>query len=121
MTRPLTTSRRSQAPGLMSKLPVGSLRGRKFFGAFNVTTSEYWACVQLREDDDPEALGREEGTLPGGRYARTRLERDPPALYGLIKPAFDQLTGQRSDEDVSRRSIEFYRRHDMIDLLLPIA
>ena len=100
---------------------VGSLKGRKFYGAFNVTTSEYWVCVQLRKGDDPGALGLEEGTLPGGRYARERLEGNPPAVYGLIKPAFDRLAEQRSDEDVSRPSIEFYRRHDMIDLLLPIA
>lgn len=100
---------------------VGSLKGRKFFGAFHVTTSEYWVCVQLREGDDPGALGLEKGTLPGGRYARERLEGDPPAVYGLIKSTFDRLAEQRSDEDVSRPSIEFYRRHDLIDLLLPIS
>lgn len=100
---------------------VGSLRGRKFYGAFDVTTSEYWVCVQVREGDDPGALGLEEGTLPGGRYARERLEGDPPGVYGLIKPTFDRLAEQCSDEDVSRPSIEFYRRHDQIDLLLPIA
>jgi hypothetical protein len=49
---------------------VGSLNGGKFYGAFDVTTQEYWVCVQRREGDDPEALGLEEGTLPGGRYAR---------------------------------------------------
>jgi hypothetical protein len=43
-----------------------------------------------------------------------RLEGGPPAVYGLIKPTFDRLAEQRSDEDVSRPSIEFYRRHDMI-------
>ena len=100
---------------------VGSLRGRKFYGAFDLTTGEYWVCAQLQEGDDPGALGLEEGTLPGGRYARERLEGDPPAVYGLIKPTFDRLAEQRSDEDRSRPSIEFYRRHDLIDLLLPVA
>ena len=100
---------------------VGSLRGRKFYGAFDMMTSEYWVCVQLQEGDDPVALGLEEGTLPGGRYARERLEGDPPAVYGLIKPTFDRLAEQRSDEDLSRPSIEFYRRGDVIDLLLPVA
>lgn len=99
---------------------VGSLRGRKFYGAFFMSTSEYWVCVQLQEGDDPVTLRLEEGTLPGGRYARERLEGDPPAVYGLIKPTFDRLAEQRSDEDLSRPSIEFYRRHDVIDLLLPI-
>jgi DNA gyrase inhibitor GyrI len=88
-----------------------------------VTTSEYWVCVQMREGDDPGALGLglEEGTLPGGQYARERLEGDAPAVYGLIKPTFDRLAEQRSDEDVSRPSIEFYRRNDVIDLLLPVS
>ena len=98
---------------------VGSLKGRKFYGAFHVSTGEYWVCVKQRDGDDPGALGLEEGTLPGGRYARERLEGEPPAVYGLIKPTFDRLT-QRSDGDVSRPSIEFYRRRDVIDLLLPI-
>ena len=100
---------------------VGSLRGRKFYGAFDPTTGEYRVCVQLQEGDDPAALGLERGTLPGGRYARERLEGDPPAVYGLIKPTFARLVEQRADEDASRPSLEFYRRHDVIDLLLPIA
>jgi DNA gyrase inhibitor GyrI len=84
-----------------------------------VTTGEYWVCVKRRDGDDPKALGLEKGTLPGGRYARERLEGEPPAVYGLIKPTFDRLA-QRSDGDMSRPSIEFYRRRDVIDLLLPI-
>ena len=50
------------------------LRGRKYYGAFD-NDGEYRVCVQLREDDDPQALGLEVGTLPGGRYARERLDR----------------------------------------------
>ncbi len=98
---------------------VGSLRGRKFYGAYDPATREYWVCVQRREDDDSESLGLEDGTLPGGRYARERLEGDPPAVYRQIRPTFDRLA-KRSDRDPSRQSIEFYRRHDVIDLLLPI-
>jgi hypothetical protein len=100
---------------------VGSLKGRKFYGAFHPTTSEYWVCVQLRDGDDPGALGLERGALPGGRYVRERLEGDPQALYALIKPTFERLAEQRSDGDLARPSLEFYRRHDVIDLLLPIA
>ncbi|MFL5978164.1 MAG: GyrI-like domain-containing protein [Gaiellaceae bacterium] len=99
---------------------VGSLRGRKFYGAFDPSTREYWVCVQRREDDDPEALGLEDGTLPGGRYARERLEGDPPSVYRQIRPTFERLAKQRPDRDPSRHSIEFYRRHDVIELLLPI-
>ena len=48
------------------------LRGRKYYGAFN-NDGEYRICAQLRDGDDPKALGLEVGSLPGGRYARERL------------------------------------------------
>jgi DNA gyrase inhibitor GyrI len=99
---------------------VGSLRGRRFYGVFDPETSEYRACVQWREGDDAVALGLEDGSLPGGRYARERLEGQPPAVYRLIQPTFQRLA-QRSDRDPSRPEIEFYRRHDVIDLLLPVG
>lgn len=99
---------------------VGPLRGRKFYGTFDPQTREYRVCVQWREGDDPDALGLEDGSLPGGRYARERLEGEPPAVYGLIKPTFEQLA-KRPDRDPSRPAIEFYRRHDVIDLLLPVV
>ena len=98
---------------------VGSLKGGKFFGTFDTETEEYRVCVQRRDGDDADALGLEHGTIPGGRYARERLEGEPPAVYGLIKPAFDRLAG-RDDVDSSRPSIEYYRRRDVIDLLLPV-
>jgi hypothetical protein len=99
---------------------IGSLRGRKFYGVFDTATNEYRVCVQWREGDDAEALGLEDGALPGGRYARDRLQGDPPAVYALIQPTFERLA-QRRDRDPSRPEIEFYRRHDLIDLLLPVA
>jgi hypothetical protein len=99
---------------------VGSLRGRRFYGVLDTETHEYLACVRLQNDDDPEALGLETGTLPGGRYARVRLEGEPPAVYGLIAPTFASLA-ERSDRDPARPEIEFYRSRDVIDLLLPIT
>src|SRR5262245_57105437 len=99
---------------------VGPLTGRKFFGTFDPSTREYRVCVQWRDGDDAAALGLEDGTLARGRYARQRLEGEPPALYGLIKPGFDRLA-TRPDLDPSRPSIEFYRRRDVIDLLLPVS
>jgi hypothetical protein len=99
---------------------VGSLKGRKFYGTFDPETSEYRVCVQWREGDDAAALSLEDGTLPGGRYVRERLQGDPPGVYRLIQPTFESLAN-RPDRDRSRPSIEFYRRHDAIDLLLPIA
>jgi hypothetical protein len=94
------------------------LRGRKYYGAFD--DGEYRVCVQLHEGDDPQALGLEVGTLPGGRYARLRLTGEPPAVYDLIGPTFERLA-ERPDRDRSRPGIEFYRRRDVIDLLLPVA
>ena len=95
------------------------LRGRAYYGAFD-NEGEYRVCVQLREQDDPQALGLEVGSLPGGRYARQRLTGEPPEVYDLIGPTFERLS-ERPDRDSSRPGIEFYRRRDVIDLLLPIV
>jgi hypothetical protein len=96
------------------------LRGRKFFGAFDPSTREYRVCVQVREGDDPAALGLESDTLPGGRYLRVRLRGEPPGVYERIGPTFAALANAtRVDE--TRPSIEFYRQRDEIDLLLPVA
>ncbi len=99
---------------------VGSLRARKFFGVFDGAKHEYLACVERCEGDDPEALGLEAGTLPGGRYARRRLRGEPPAVYAEIAPAFEQLA-RRPDRDDTRPGIEFYRSRDVIELLLPVV
>ena len=97
-----------------------SLRGRKFFGAFYPSTGEYRVCVQVKEGDDPAALGLEIGTLPGGRYLRARLRGEPPEVYERIGPTFNALA-KASRPDETRPSIEFYRHRDEIDLLLPVA
>ena len=98
---------------------VGSLRGRKFFGAFDAATGEYRACAQLQEHDDPASLGLEIGTLPGGPYLRERLKGEPPEIYDRIGPTFDKLVEQAASDE-TRPSIEFYRSRDVIDLLLPV-
>jgi DNA gyrase inhibitor GyrI len=94
-------------------------RGRKFFGAFYPPTKEYRVCVQIVEGDDATALGLEVDTLPGGRYLRARLRGEPPGLYDRIGPAFDVLSNS-AEVDETRPSIEFYRRRDEVDVLLPI-
>ena len=96
---------------------IGSLRGRKCYGAF--ADGEYRVCVQMQDGDEASALGLEEGAIAGGRYVRERLEGQPPAVYSLIKPTMERLAG-RPDRDPSRPEIEFYRRHDVIDLLVPV-
>jgi GyrI-like small molecule binding domain len=96
---------------------VVALRGRHFYGAYDPIADDYRACVEVREGDEsvPEL---ESGTLPGGRYLSARLRGEPPAVYERIGPTFEELMRQaKSDE--TRPSLEYYRRHDEIDLLLP--
>lgn len=99
---------------------IGALRGRKFYGVFDPETKEYWVCVQRRPEDDADALGLEDGTIAGGRYARERLEGEPPEVYRLIQPTMERLAA-RPDRDPSRPEVEFYRRHDVIELLVPVT
>ena len=97
-----------------------STKGRKFYGALDPPTGEYWVCVEMRENDDPGALGLESGVLPGGRYLRARLRGEPPAVYKRIGPTFNELESVASP-DPTRPELEVYRQLDEIDLLVPIA
>ena len=99
---------------------LGSLRGRHFFGVFNPASSEYLACVQTRDGDDADALGLEQTVIRGGAYLRTTITGQPPAVYAQIGPAFEELETQEPP-DPTRPLIEFYRRHDEIDLLVPVV
>jgi len=100
---------------LESRLP--SLKGRKMYGLFWPRQGEYAVCTTVMEGDD--ALGLEPETLPGGVFLRARLRGDPPKVYARIGPTFDELV-QAGNPDQTRPSVEFYRRHDTIDLLLPV-
>ncbi len=95
-------------------------RGRKFYGALDPPTGDYWVCVEPKEGDDPEALGLEAGTLPGGRYLRARLHGEPPGVYDRIGPTFNAME-ESARPDPTRPEIEFYRKRDEIDLLVPIS
>ena len=97
---------------------VVALSGRRFYGAFDPVANDYRACVEVREGDEL-VPGLEFGRLPGGRYLRARLRGDPPAVYERIAPTYDELTRQ-AKADGSRPNLEYYRRNDEIDLLLPI-
>jgi hypothetical protein len=96
------------------------LRGRKFYGAFDPTTTSYSVCAVLRPGDDPASIGAERGTLPGGRYACVRLHGEPPGVYEQIGPTAQRLA-QRPDADHTRPTLEYYRRHDVIDVLVPVV
>jgi hypothetical protein len=93
---------------------VVPLRGNHFYGTFD--GRQYRACVECRG----ASWGLERGTIPGGRYARARLRGEPPTVYELISPTVEGLEGQ-VDVDTARPVIEHYRRHDEIDVLVPVA
>lgn len=96
------------------------LHGRKLYGAFDPVSETYSVCAVLRSGDDPAEFGAEHGTLPGGRYACVRLEGEPPGVYLKIGPTAERLA-QRPDADASRPTLEYYRRRDVIDVLVPIV
>jgi hypothetical protein len=92
-------------------------RGRKMYGYWDPSRSEYRACYALEEGDEPEALGLDRAVLPGGVYRRARLQGED--VFAEIGPAFDRLAAKGS-VDETRPWFEFYRRHDEVDLLVPI-
>ena len=96
------------------------LRGRKFYGAFDPVTDTYSVCAVVRPDDDRSEFGAERGTLPGGRYACVHLHGEPPGVYEGIGPTAERLA-QRSDADHTRPTLEYYRRRDLIDVLVPVV
>lgn len=99
-----------------------SLQGRHFYGYFDFANHRYVACVDRRDDDDAAALGLLVGELPGGVYLRARLKGEPPAVYAQIGPTFDQLAEAAGDTaDRTRPWLEFYRREDEVDVLLPVS
>jgi len=94
-----------------------SLRGRRFYGAME-SDGTYRACVARLEGDDPERLGVDLWSLPGGRYARTKIA-DWEERTDEIGPAFAAMAADLQ-VDLARPSIEFYRSQRELILLLPI-
>lgn len=107
---------------LESKLPT--LKGRKFYGTFQSTDNgeEYWACVARIEEDDPKAMQLETGVLPGGWYARRKVQDWEKVIQeGNLPKLFDDLARENAERlDTGRPSIEFYRSHDELLLMLPV-
>lgn len=98
------------------------LRGRKMYALVDTRTGTYTTCTPIRDDDDPETSGLERGVLPGGRYLRGRLLGDLPELYTQIGPGVDELRLlAAASVDAARPVIEFYRRHDQVELWVPIG
>jgi len=92
---------------------LSTLRGRKFFAT--VHDGEYRTCVARHEDDDPRSMGLPTGVIPGGTYARQRLEGG----FENIGSTFDAMAAAYP-RDPSRPVIEFYQRQDRVVLFLPV-
>jgi hypothetical protein len=97
------------------------LRGRKMYAMVDTQAGTYAACTPVRDDDDPDRLGLDTGTLPGGWYLRALIAGDPPALYARIGPAMQALTRLALPADHDRPLVEYYRRHDEIELWVPVT
>ena len=98
---------------------LGSLRGRRFFGVFD-DSGVYRCCVQTRVGDDAAALCLKTDVIPGGPYLCATIRGPQPAAYALRTPAHKELQ-RKSERDPTRPTIEYYRRHDRIDLLMPVS
>jgi hypothetical protein len=97
------------------------LRGRKMYAMVDTQAGTYAACTPVRDGDDPGRLGLQTGTLPGGWYLRALIMGDPPALYARIGPAMQALATVAAPADRGRPLVEYYRRHDQIELWVPVA
>lgn len=82
-------------------------------------STTYTVCTPIKDGDDPERYGLHTGVLPGGPYLRGRLEGEPPDVYERISPGMRELR-DLVEIDESRPFIEFYRRHDQIELWVPL-
>jgi hypothetical protein len=95
------------------------LRGRKMYAQADERRNTYTVCTPVKEDDLPDQLGLQLGTLPGGWYLRGRLVGEPPQIYGHIADGMAELRATTATDD-TRPLVEFYRRRDQIELWLPI-
>jgi hypothetical protein len=101
---------------LESNLP--SLKGRKMYGAYHDQDKVYRACVAIINEEEPKALGLPTWTIPGGRFAREKIENFPSRVE-IIGETFE-LMEQEYKRDPNRWYIEFYRSQNEVILLLPI-
>jgi hypothetical protein len=96
------------------------LRGRKMYATADVSLGVYTTCTPIRAADDPSALGLRVGQLPSGRFRRGRLRGEPPGIYALIGAGFEELEATIPAADRRRPLVEYYKRHDEIELWVPV-
>jgi hypothetical protein len=89
------------------------------FALIDTGANSYTVCTPVKDGDDPDRLGLQVGTLPGGWYLRGRIVGEPPEVYEHIGDGMTELEAMMP-ADPTRPLVEFYRRRDQIDLWLPI-
>ncbi|MFE0026176.1 GyrI-like domain-containing protein [Amycolatopsis sp. NPDC059021] len=95
------------------------LRGRKTYARIDERAGTYTVCTPVKPEDRPDSFGLRTGVLPGGRYLRGSLVGEPPGIYERIGAGMAELQAA-AEADETRPLVEFYRRHDHIELWLPI-
>ncbi len=100
---------------LEARLP--SLKGRRFYGT--LLNGEYRACVALEAQDSPAATGLDTWIIPGGVYARRKLERWSEHLPEIGK-IFGELAAEHP-RDPARPNVEFYRSQKELLLFMAVA
>ena len=99
---------------------LASLKGRKFYGTFQYSTGQYRACVAIDSTDNPQSLGFEVWKIPGGKYARQKLDNWTERVDEILT-MFEKLSHEyEGRNDSSRPSIEFYKSQKELILLFPI-
>ncbi len=96
------------------------LRGRRMLGQADLSRNTYTACTPIRADDDPIELDLEVGTLLGGLYLRGRMKGEPSQIYPAIGDGMSELRAL-GPVDTSRPLVEYYRRHNEVELWVPIV
>src|ERR1035438_2039322 len=113
---------RDELPAIQELWPrferLVGLRGRRMYAM--VTAETYAACTPVKDGDDPARLGLSTAVMPGGWYLEARIAGDPPGLYARIAPARQALRDLAAPAAPARPLVEYYRRHDMIELWVPV-
>jgi hypothetical protein len=95
------------------------LRGRRFYGVIDAAAGDYLVAVALSPDDPADRYGLELGELVGGDYLAATVRGEPPAVYAQLPVASRQLRAT-APADESRHCVEFYRRHTVIEVWMPV-
>ncbi len=113
---------RDELPAIQELWPrferLVGLRKRRMYAM--ITAQSYAACTPLKDGDNPAHFGLSTAVLPGGWYLQARIAGDPPGLYERIAPAMQTLEEAAAPADPTRPLVEYYRRHDVIELWVPV-